>query len=162
MMRRLRRWVLRQLSRAFSDRMSDWVARRLTRELAEELRTRATDGFLELLLRGMDVAFSICQSFRKNIENFEARYVFAAGNGKVATTADFANGGMRVHREIREPWTVRVTFASPKALRAFLFSKDQDILDSILANEVEVDGNLNYLYKFGFMARDLERRLGIA
>jgi hypothetical protein len=45
-------------------------------------------------------------------------------------------------------------------LRAFLLSKNQDILDSVLANTVEVDGNLNYIYKFGFMVRDLIRRLG--
>jgi hypothetical protein len=31
-----------------------------------------------------------------------------------------------------------------------------------LANEVAVDGNLNYIYKFGFMARDLVHRLGVA
>jgi hypothetical protein len=31
-----------------------------------------------------------------------------------------------------------------------------------LANEVTVDANLNYIYKFGFMARDLVHRLGVA
>ena len=46
-------------------------------------------------------------------------------------------------------------------MNAFLFSRDQDILDSLLANDVELDGNLNYIYKFGFMARDLGRRLGV-
>jgi hypothetical protein len=45
-------------------------------------------------------------------------------------------------------------------LRDFIFSRDQDILNSILANQVEVDGNLNYIYKFGFMARDLAKRVG--
>ena len=42
-----------------------------------------------------------------------------------------------------------------------MFSRDQDILNSLLANDVEVDGNLNYVYKFGFMARDLGHRLGV-
>ena len=60
------------------------------------------------------------------------------------------------------PATVTVTFKDSAAMRRFLFSKDQDILASLLANEVEVDGNLNYIYKLGFMARDLTRRLGIA
>jgi hypothetical protein len=30
-----------------------------------------------------------------------------------------------------------------------------------LNNEVEIDGNLNYIYKLGYMAHDLERRLGL-
>jgi hypothetical protein len=55
---------------------------------------------------------------------------------------------------------VRVRFTDGAALRRFLFAEDQDILDSLLANEVELTGNLNYIYKFGFMARDLQRRLG--
>ncbi len=55
-----------------------------------------------------------------------------------------------------------MTFRNPVALRDFLFSKNQDVLQSLLKNEVTVEGNLNYLYKFGFMAKDLMRRLGLA
>ena len=40
------------------------------------------------------------------------------------------------------PGLATVTFANPRALRRFLFSKDQDVLDSLLANEVDVEGNL--------------------
>ena len=68
---------------------------------------------------------------------------------------------MVVHEEALNQWDVKVTFKNAQALRDFLFSGDQDIVDSLLKNEVEVDGNLNYIYKFGFMARDLEHRLGI-
>ena len=64
-------------------------------------------------------------------------------------------------REDIDDWNVRVTFKNPAALRDFLFSQNQDILDSILANTVEVDGNLNYIYKFGFMARDIRKRIGL-
>jgi hypothetical protein len=35
-------------------------------------------------------------------------------------------------------------------------------MDSLLANEVEVEGNLNYIYKFGFMAKELLQRLGMS
>jgi len=56
---------------------------------------------------------------------------------------------------------IRVTFKDWTALRDFLFFGDQDILDSLLENKVEVDGNPNYIFKFGFMARDLGRRLGV-
>ena len=68
---------------------------------------------------------------------------------------------MKVYDEEIDKWNVRITFKDAPALQAFLFSKNQDILDSILKNEVEVDGNLNYINKFGFMARDLMRRFGV-
>jgi hypothetical protein len=68
---------------------------------------------------------------------------------------------MKVHKKDVDKWNVRITFKDAPALHAFLFSKNQDILDSLLRNEVEVDGNLNYIHKFGFMARDLIRRLGV-
>jgi len=67
-----------------------------------------------------------------------------------------------VRKEEIGDWNVRVTFRNAEGLRAFLLSKNQDILDSILRNDVEVDGNLNYIYKLGFMARELTRRLGLA
>jgi hypothetical protein len=145
-----------------SDRSSERITRRLTRELAEQLGGTVTDRFLELLLAGMDIAFVLSRSFRRNIKDFKARYVFEAGDGRVAATADFVNGNMRPSEYAKSPWTVRVRFVSTEAFWRFLFSKDQDILTSVLNNEVEVEGNINYLYKFGFMARELQRRLGLA
>jgi hypothetical protein len=65
-----------------------------------------------------------------------------------------------VHRDAIDDWDVRITFKDAPALNAFLFSKDQDIINSILANEVSVDGNLNHVYRFGFLARDLAHGLG--
>ena len=68
---------------------------------------------------------------------------------------------MKVYVKQKNGWNVKVTFKDAPSLKQFLFSRNQDILDSLLTNTVEVDGNLNYLYKFGFMSRDLMRRLGI-
>ena len=58
-------------------------------------------------------------------------------------------------------YNVAVTFDDAAALRRFLFSRDQDILATLMANDVAVDGNLNYMHKFGFLARDLTTRLGL-
>ena len=66
---------------------------------------------------------------------------------------------MHVHKSAIDKWDVKVTFQDSEALRDYLFSKDLDIIDSIAKNKVEVDGNLNYIYKFGFMANDLLGRL---
>ena len=41
----------------------------------------------------------------------------------------------------------------------FLLSANRDILRGLLNNEVLVTGNLNYMYKFGFMANHLQLEL---
>jgi len=145
--------------------LGEWL--NTIRMLRVELSGVATDKFLELLLKGMDLAFSLDSAFwlfrgyQQNIKIFSGRYVFNTHNNRVAASAVFKDGDMIVHEEALDQWDVKVTFENSQALRDFLFSRDQDIVDSILKNEVEVDGNLNYIYKFGFMARDLGHRLGI-
>jgi hypothetical protein len=80
----------------------------------------------------------------------------------VATTALFKQGKMTVNKRAIVACNVRVTFTDAKALWSFLLSENQDVLDSILQNTVDVEGNLNYLYRFGFLAKDLTRRIGVA
>lgn len=133
-----------------------------SKKLRDEIYGEATDEFLELLLKGMDLAFFFSGSYRRNIAGFKGRYLFRTADNQVAASAIFNAGDMQVRESAIGDWDVRVTFKNAAAFRDFIFSKNQDILNSILANEVEVDGNLNYIYKFGFMARDLGKRLGVA
>lgn len=143
------------------DRISNVAVKQFSRKLIREFQGTATDKFLELLLRAMDLSFCLSRSYRRNIKNFKGRYVFRTADHVVAAAITFANANMKVYDKEIDKWNVRITFKDAPALQAFLFSKNQDILDSILKNEVEVDGNLNYIHKFGFMARDLMRRFGI-
>lgn len=158
-MRWLKRKSLVVLSYLFSEGLSNRLARLLNRTLLNELAAEATEAFLELLLRGMDLAFCLCRNYRRNIEGFAARYVFTTKDGAVAVTAEFGGEEMSVYKKALDNPTVKVSFTNTGALREFLFSEDQDILKSILSNSVEVDGNLNYIYKFGFMSKDLLIRL---
>lgn len=154
--------LLRPVPHLFSDRAGKALARMGNTSLKEELCGQVTDSFLELLLRGMDLAFCLMKGYRKNIRNFRARYLFTTADGLVQTSALFADRDMKVRSDAIEDWDVKVTFQNAPALQSFLFSRDQDILNSVLRNEVEVEGNLNLVYKLGFMARDLGRRLGVA
>jgi hypothetical protein len=163
MLKTLRRKALRLLSRMFSDQTAHRLARFLSRKLVDQLRDEATDAFLELLLHGMDIAFALDRSYRRdNLEGLRARYVFATRDGKVGATVQFEDGDMKVSGTASDDFTARVRFKDAAALRRFLFAENQDVLDSLLRDEVEIDGNVNYVYKFGFMARDLEERLGAA
>lgn len=159
MWKELRRNGLQTLSLLFSEELANRAAKLVSGRLIEQIRSGATDNFLELLLDAMDMAFAVSRSYRENIRDFSAKYVFTTADGAVGATARFENGDMHVDKQPSSDWTVRVQFKDAAALRRFLFSTGQDILDSLLANDVELDGNVNYVYKFGFMARDLERRL---
>ena len=126
-----------------------------------------TDKFLELLLKGMDFAFTMDSAFwlfrgyQQNIKDFSGRYVFNTRDGSVAASAVFKGGDMMVHDEALDHWDVKITFANAEALRHLLFSRNPDVVRSLLHNEIEIDGNQNYIYKFVFMTRDLAHRLGV-
>ena len=153
--------LLRPIPYLFSDSTGILLIKRWSKDLITQIYGRVTDKFLELLLKGMDLAFYLSKSYRKNIKDFEARYVFRTQDRLVGVTANFREGNMRVYSGAQDDWDARISFKNAAALRSFIFSQDQDIINSLLKNEVEVDGNLNYIYKFGFMARDLAHKLGI-
>jgi hypothetical protein len=137
--------------------------RRKAQALKDELEGELTDKFVDVLFLSMEVAFLLIGDYRRrNLRGFRGRYVLRTADNRVAASALFRWRRMKVKTFAVAQPNVTITFKDPGALRRFLLSKDQDILASLLANEVEVDGNLNYVYKLGFMARDLTRRLGFA
>jgi hypothetical protein len=137
------------------------LVRRRSPDLIRELEGQATDALLDLMFQGMKLMFSVSRAYRANIEGFTGRYVFRTLEDGVASSAWFARGRMEVlDREI-EDWDVRVSFRNAAALRAFLFAPNPDVLKALLEADVETDGNVNYIYKFAFMTRDLQRRLGV-
>jgi hypothetical protein len=137
-------------------------ARREARALKDALEGKLTDKAVELLFYAMDAAFLLLASYRCHLRGFTGSYVLRTADNKVAASALFANQKMTVRRDAIPSPTVVITFKTAQALRRFLSAKEPDILDSLLTNDVEVEGNLNYVYKFCFMARDLTRRLGIS
>ena len=56
------------------------------------------------------------------------------------------------------PVDVTVTFEDGRALRAFV--RHEDILEALMANEVTVEGNLTYAWRFMFLVKDLLYRMG--
>ncbi len=117
------------------------------------------DALLEILLHGMDIAFWMSRGYRRNIRNFAGRYLFRTQKDDVAASVLFDNGDMRVKKDAIQDWDVRVTFTAQAALMEFLFSENQDILNTLLKNKVTVEGNLNYIYRFGYLAKDLRKKI---
>lgn len=157
-----RRFILRPISNIFKGADAFFTKIRAW-GLKKQVLGTATDKMIELLLRGMDLFFYLTpdDDFRRNLENFDGRYYFKTEDETIMVSATFSNGDMHVHGGAINDWDVMVTFKNGEALRNYIFSEKQDIFESISENAVEVDGNLNHIFKFGFMVQDLTRRLGI-
>jgi len=161
-MKAIKQFIYRMLAYILPRSAAAMVARWLSRDFVQEVEGAATDLFVEALLGGMEAALWLCRDYRRNILGFKARYVIESDRGEVAATADFDGKHMHVHRSALSSPTVRIRFKNAAALRSFLLSEDQDILDSVLADQVEVEGNLNYVYKLGYMAKNLQLRMKLA
>jgi hypothetical protein len=148
----------------FSERAGGPVTKWTSRKLRKEMRGKkgdVTDAFLDLLLMGMDLAFSLMKDYRKNIENFEGCYEFETRGGLVKSGVIFNDGNMKVQPEGIQFPDAKVTFEDFESLSKYIFSKDQEILDLMLENKIELEGNMNLLFKFCFMVKDLKQRLGL-
>lgn len=155
------RWFWKLAAIVLPENLMAPLVRRKLRVFQAGVEGVVTDKIAEILLFGMELAFIFSKEYRRNLKDFSARYVLATADGRVAASAVFEPGKMRVKTTAVPSPTVTVTFKSPAAFRRFLSSKEHDILESLLADEVAVDGNVSYVYKLGFMARALLLRLGI-
>ncbi len=123
----------------------------LTAELAEE--------FLKILLTLMRVVFVVDSDYRENIKGFNGRYQFRSMDDRITMAAIFRDGLMDVKETIVDDPHITVIFRDGNALLGFLLSPKQDILTAMLNHYITTRGNLNYIYRFGYLATNLRRRL---
>ena len=140
-----------------SDFISNLQLQNIAQKWLESMGPEAAEGFLLLLLKLMDIVFALnIWNFRGNIEGFNGRYVFHSKDNSIIAAATFKNGNMKVYNRIIDNPNVTITFRDDRALMNYLLSPKPDILGSILRQDVTVSGNLNYLYKFAYMAKRLQ------
>ena len=124
----------------------------LCKHLLECMEGAVIDNVLEMLLKLMGLMFWLDSDYRKNIENFQASYVFTDYDGDFYTAVHFDNGNMKVSsKKVSKP-TFKLIFRDSNALINVLLRGASDILDAMLKQEVDFEGNINYMSKFGYMA----------
>lgn len=140
--------------------MLNSIALRAQEKLRERFRmcfeSEAAEEFLQILLTLMQVTFLLNHEYRRNITNFAGRYQFKSADGQVTMAAVFRNGRMKVLEKAIENPNISITFRDGRTLLNFIISPRQDILGSMLRHDVRTNGNLNYLNKFGYMAKQLQ------
>jgi formate C-acetyltransferase len=145
-------WLRKALSRLllFTPANRPW------RDFDKCLKSEVAEEFLQLLLRLMELTFAVNPAFRKNIEGFAGRYLFKSADGEVTMAAIFKDGTMEVREALIDNADITVTFRNGRTLLNLILSPRQDILGSMLRQDVKTEGNLNYLYRFGAMAKQLQ------
>ncbi|NOZ24734.1 MAG: hypothetical protein GXO94_01380 [Nitrospirae bacterium] len=144
------------------DKILDWLTlrplrmKRLRKRFLKCLESEAAEEFLEMLLKFMSLAFLLDRDFRRNIEGFNGRYLFKSRDNSITVAVIFEDGRMKVHEKVLEDTNVTVVFRNGKALMGYLLSPKPDILGSLLRQDVTFNGNLNYVYKFAYMAKRLQ------
>ncbi len=133
-----------------------YILKRHIKKIIKCIESESMDIFLEMLLKIMSIVFFMDKDYRKNIENFKAKYVFKTKDNKIAASVIFKNDKMIVKEEAIKESNVTIIFKDGKALKEFLFTESPDIIASILDNEISYTGNINYLAKFAFMAKNLQ------
>jgi hypothetical protein len=138
------------------DLITQQAQKKLWEKFNNSLSSEVAEEFLQTLLTLMQIVFVVNHEYRRNIKNFEGRYQFCSKDGEVTIAAIFHNNRMDVlEKKIDKP-DITITFRDGRTLLNFIISPRQDILGSMLRHDVATEGNLNYLYKFGYMAKQLQ------
>lgn len=130
----------------------------LSKTINSKLESEFMDDILNLLLRMMKLLFALDKGYRRNIENFEASYVFVS-SGTLVASVKFSKGKMTVLKsELQNP-NIKVFFKDGHTIKNFLLSDNPDIISLMLANELSYIGNINYVMKFAYMATHIKVKL---
>ena len=138
------------------DKITDAAQKRLWKNFKDTFSSSVAENFLETLLNLMKIVFVVNPDYRRNIENFKGRYQFLSKDEQLKVGVVFGGGRMKVVDEKIERPDITIAFRDGRTLLDFIFSPRQDILGAMLRHDVETTGNLNYLYKFGHMAKQLQ------
>jgi hypothetical protein len=136
------------------------------KDFANLLKEEATEEFLKALLQFLRFACCLDGYLRQSIKGFNGKIELRSEDKGIRVLAEFKNGRLKPKElkpgeELVPPANASVVFKNPEAIKNFLLPKGglegrRDVLRSILNNEVRLDGNFNYIYRFGFLATHLQ------
>jgi hypothetical protein len=128
-------------------------------EWCRQLISRYGDTLFTGLLHLMGLAYASDPALRQHLAGFEGRYRFRIEDRDFLLSAHFSESGIRLRPGDAGETDVAIAFKDAGALVDFLLSPNPDILDAVLKQDLSVEGNLNYLFKFAYMAKRLQQMM---
>jgi hypothetical protein len=125
------------------------------------------DKILEMALNAMCLMFKLLPAYRKKIKGFKGKIAFKSKDEGINVTAVFKRvgifrmWGLQVLDTAADDANVTLTFRNGSAMADFLLSGNPDIIAGILDKKLSFSGNVNYLFRFVYIARHLPVELGI-
>jgi len=136
-----------------------WQRKRVESRFLSCLQSATAENFLGLLLKLMSLVFKLDKDYRKNIVGFGGRYQFRSVDNSVTVAAVFNGKDLKVKQRLIPDADVSVIFKDGRSIMNYLLATDRDILRLMLNNEVVLQGNVNYMLKFGYLANHLQLAL---
>ena len=131
------------------------------------LKEEVTEEFLKALIQFLRFSCCLDGYLRRSINDFNGQIEFRSDNKGIRVVAEFKNGHLKPkelkpEEDLVPPANASVVFKNPEAVKNFLLPEGglegrRDVLRSLLNNEIRLEGNFNYIYRFGFLATHLQR-----
>lgn len=133
------------------------IGRRLLTKKQEKLLAvldeKGEEAFLKNLLEVMYLKSSKDEAYRKSMEDFSATYVFE-GEGQYDVVY-FKKGRLTLsQKELKAEPDFKIVFKDERGLYKFLLGEEMEYAHIMRSGEISYKGNINYIRRFTFMARE--------
>jgi hypothetical protein len=136
-------------------------------QLVSQVKEEVTEEFLKILLQFLRISCCLDEYLRRSIKDFKGQIEFRSENKEIRVLAEFKDGylnpkELEPDEKLVPPANASIVFKNSEAVKNFLLPPGgsqgrKDVLRSYLNNEIRLEGNLNYIYRFGFLATHLQR-----
>ena len=131
-----------------------------------QVKEEVTEEFLKILLHFLRLSCLLDGYLRRSIRDFNGRIELRSEDKDIRVLAEFKDGylnpkELKPDEPLVPPANASVVFKNPEAVKNFLLPPGglqgrRDVLHSYLNNEIRLEGNLNYIYRFGFLATHVQ------
>ena len=136
------------------------------KKFVNQVQEEVTEEFLKILLQFLRFSCYLDAYLRRSIKDFNGRIELRSDDKDIRVLAEFKNGRLnpkelKPDEELVPPANASIVFKNPEAVKNFLLPEGglegrRDVLRSYLNNEIRLEGNFNYIYRFGFLATHLQ------
>jgi hypothetical protein len=125
-------------------------------------RRRFTSFTTSSLFRGIWIASYLSEDFyQRNLKHYTGSCKLRTADDRIRLGLSCKNGICQINNRKKNDWDVVVTVGDEDHFAEFILSQDPDILKEVIRDNISVCGNVNHLYKWGYLLQDLGSRVGV-